>query len=365
MNRSGAPAYCSVAELPELQGFIARTWGERHILASDAGFLRWQFDGDRMAEGAEGRVSVLILRGKEGDIVAMQGLIASPFTHQGRSLEGAWLCNLMAEESERAQGAGLTMLRAVAQLPLDVLATAGINPQLFRLYPLMGFHTIAEVPRWVRVLEPELGAQVLGPNAANAFRLQTQGATGSGRADHYPGFDRDWEDFWATRSPEYFGVDRTAGYMNWRYRDHPRFTYDCYVTREQGKICAASVSRTERIAGQDHRVTRVLELHGHGAALVSNLARLEEIARDRGSLFMDYFGGGAESDAALAAAGWINTLSTEQQLPNLFQPLDPRYRPLNAAVKPLRGAAIDKATVRSMSISRADGDQDRPNAPAS
>lgn len=361
----GAPTFCSAAELPELQQFIARTWGERHILASDTGFLRWQFDGGRLREGADGPVSVLILRGRDGDIVAMQGLIASPFSHQGRSLQGAWLCNLMAEESERAQGAGLTMLRAVAQLPLDVLATAGINPQLFRLYPLMGFHTIAEVPRWVRVLDPERAVPVLGPCAEHAFGLQSGGATEPGRADPYPDFDQDWDAFWRGRSAGYFGVDRTARYMNWRYRDHPRFTYDCLVTREQGGIGAASVSRTETIANQDHRVTRVLELHGRPAALASNLAKLEEVARDRGSLFMDYFGGCAETDAALADAGWTANLGPEQQLPNLFQPLDARYRPLNVAVKVLRGAAVNQAAVRSMSVSRADGDQDRPNAPAS
>ncbi len=348
------PALCGPEEVDELIDFIASTWGPNHALARSRALLTWQFDGARLKGARPSDLAVLLLRDEARRIVAMQGLIGARVMRSEESFDGAWLCNLMAAEGARAAGAGMTMLKAVTDLGLDVLMTAGINPALYRVYPAMGFMVRPEMDRWAWLSRSRANSPII-----SAFVGADDRERPARPADYCEDIDgpfgEPWDRLWSTRPSDYFGIHRDTGYLNWRYRNHPIFDYRALVVREGEKWRGLAIYRMEDILPEGGSALRVVELHGDERAMVSLLRVFAQKVEDEGHLLVDF---GAE---IFARAGWRRATSDHLPPPNLFQPLAPAYRPLNSAYKTLT-TRLPKSAFADFTAVRADSDQDRPNA---
>jgi hypothetical protein len=94
------------------------------------------------------------------------------------------------------------------------------------------------------------------------------------------------------------------------------------------------------------------------------LEHLIEDAQRRGVAFADFYC--TKFIDGLSRAGFIteHAASNELSLPSRLQPLERGGRPLNAAIRlpdSLRGSIANLAARGELYLTKADGDQDRPN----
>ncbi|WP_366653622.1 hypothetical protein [Fodinicurvata sp. EGI_FJ10296] len=351
-------------ETPAIVQFIASTWGPQHILARDAELLRWQLSWEFCPNERGSGLSALTVW-NAGEIVGMQGLIHAPFRIGAERLTSVWLCNLMVAEHHRPCGVGARLMTGVHNLPVDVIATSGINPEILPLYRKMRYHVIDSLDRYIHVIDAarfnEL-AKCQSPKhksarpmtvAAHNLRLQQ---------------DDDFDDFWPQFSDQslsagYVGIDRTREYMRWRYVQHPRFDYKIFTVRNSdGCIRGIIVYRIEKISGFDGSVMRVLEVDAIDRDLIPIL--LDETVRIgiySGVIFADYYSSTDIIADSARQSSWTRSVDFSKAVPSYFQPLDYRPQQVSIAARALRAGFLPDDWNGRLNVLKSDGDQDRPN----
>lgn len=346
-----------------IMAFFRETWGTNHIFGRDREMLEWQF-GKRGGDDNGALNALTVWDGAR--LVGMQGLVATDFTCGGHIAPGLWLCNLMAAESHRDAGVGLQLMMQVHRLNANVIATAGINPALFPAYKKLRYTTLDRLLRYVRIIDPDAMAHELGVTVDDALVGVAQRGRGALRMEPISRFDAEWDVFWrAYSSADYFGVDRTAAYMNWRYTDHRRFEYRSFAIYDQDDgLVGAAVVRVERALDRDVCVLRVLEIFGRSDLAIAGVVEcLEVFAREVGAAFLDHYASCDKFDAGLRHAGWFEECDDPNVvIPTLFQPILAERRDIRVAVR-LVGETPMKSLPWSDSlyVVKSDGDQDRPN----
>jgi len=243
-----------------------------------------------------------------------------------------------------------------------------------RVYEGMGFCVLDAIPRWVAPIDAGALDALLReaaepfPNPFGEYRPPRDAAPGGAlRVERWsPGVERDWDDVWRREfAPRFQGVCRDASFLRWRYLDHPRWKYRVSVVRSgtDGRPRGIAVSRVEPLQGRKEAVYRVLDFlaadEDCGAALAHALV---SDARQCGAAFADFYCTSAASAAPLEAVGFVREDRLPRPLPALFQPLDFRAHPINAAFW-MRGRtdAADLFSDPGLYVTRIEGDQDRPN----
>lgn len=353
------------AETEKIQAFFRNEWGKNHIFAHDRVLLEWQFANARTPFlDSDG---IAALTAWDGDVLAgMQGLVYSGFRQRGSVMPAVWLCNLMTPPHYRTQGVGLRLMTAVHKLPIKVIATSGINPSLLPVYEKLRYSTIANLPRFVRIIDHEVFASLSG-SRPDPRSLSAQCESGI-RDEIHPisRFDASWETFFDHIAGEwYVGTDRSAAFMNWRYLDHPTFDYKVDALLRVGEINGLMVYRVERIAGRKQTVTRLIELWAKNCSAASSLLiHLDRRAEANGAAMIDHYNSQLQYRETFEAHGWLDTRALDFPVPSLFQPFDQLPRPTAVAVRFLTDSRPPTADMYAgLCVLKSDGDQDRPNLP--
>lgn len=349
------------SDTQNIMKFFHDYWSENHIMCRDEAFLRWQFSADRRAhvsgEAEENAITAITIW--DGDTLAgMQGLVYCDFVIGGQKTPAVWLCNLMSAPAYKDQGVGLMLMMGVHQIDAKVIATAGINPELYPFYQKMRYETRDALPRYARVLDAEKLECLTG----QSFSPQDVSQDISIQIESYAAFDEAWDEFFDhVIAAGFCGTSRDAHFMNWRYKNHPRFDYRTMVVREDEKIIGAIVYRTETIKDRAEKVIRMVELLSiDDQAALSLIRAVENIGRDEGAVFVDYYNTDPRQKALFKQAGWLDESNVEiAHIPSLFQPLAPMPRDIALAYRSLHPDQEIDGDVLYMT--RSDGDQDRPN----
>jgi hypothetical protein len=351
------------SETPAIVRFISSTWGRNHILAKDMDLLQWQLSWHHSQKMRGSGVSALTVWNGD-EIVGMQGLIHAPFRIGTERLTSVWLCNLMVAEQHRPCGVGARLMTSVHNLPVDVIATSGINLDILPLYRKMRYHIIDSLDRYIHV------------NDAKQFDALT-GCQGSGdqiaRSAHTSfstlnlTHDDDFDEFWPIFSDRslranHVGIDRTREYMRWRYVQHPRFSYKIVTARDGDNfILGVIIFRIEQISGFDGKVMRVLEIDAIDDTIFSfMLGEAGEISRQYGVIFSDYYSS-IDISAIIADGGWAPSSRFSKAIPAYFQPLDYRAQQVSVAARTLKPGFLPRDWDGLLNVAKSDGDQDRPN----
>jgi hypothetical protein len=162
------------------------------------------------------------------------------------------------------------------------------------------------------------------------------------------------------------GTDKTAEYLSWRYQHHPIFRYRIRIARNAERFTGLIVTRLEVPRDRDERVLRVVELLGEPASLRALAADELQRARDEKALFADFHGVGRRFAQPLEAIGFqpLDAEGSGALIPHRFQPLQFGQIPLTSAyhlAPEFRERVPSLLECEDFQISRADGDQDRPN----
>ncbi len=367
-------AWLEAARVAQLQSFIDQCWRRGHVLARDAELLEWQHRRPSHPD----QLSILVA--SRGEVFeGILGLIEVPWNHFGQQQRGAWIALWVARQEVRGQSIGLKLLARAMAEPYDFLGTLGVNAHALKIYEMMKFNVVLGVPRWVRGVNADALARLL--DGTGDFYLAHQRAAMLATAGPWPALSsqtnlrfvdwhqgaRAWDQLWRGElAAQRISVDRSSDYLEWRYAAHPRLRYAMRVALDNrtGRAAALVVSRVIDVGGAAARVLRLLEVLGAPEAedaIAGEIAR-QAVAAD--VAMADYYCTSQRSAAALRRLGFVAEQSFDKHWPSLFAPLDCRRSQLTAAFKS-RGVSREEFAEHihrdELYVTRADGDQDRPN----
>ena len=140
-------------ETKAIQEFFKRNYGKSHSLAMNKNLFLWQFQTNDHYKENDKQLDILIAL-HDNRIVGALGLIFNKFRFTNTVLEGVWLCNLVVDEEARKFGTGIFLMSFVQKLQVDIIATIGINEEIFYIYQKNNFHTVDNIERFITVLNP-------------------------------------------------------------------------------------------------------------------------------------------------------------------------------------------------------------------
>jgi len=335
----------------------------RNVSTFDEDFFTWQFDDAAKLCNTDDNGALI---GVDNDrIVSLAyGNKVSVFL-AGQTTTGLWQQAWFSEPSY--SGAGLFVMREQMQRNPFVGASgqnysaASINERLRRMnwFQLRRLFIVLDVDECANL------AYTMSEHAKRFVGLTTA-VSPSKRCDvrRVTRFDDAYDACWLEfREPLLLASDRTSAYMNWRYLEHPRFTYQCLEIRAPSGN-AYYVWREESVSGNLGVVARICEVIGKPEAIIEGFGHLFRILKEQGVAFADFFCSHGVTNAALMASGMREVITTEElDLPRLFQPItqDERktlnfYYSFDEETQP-HNFYNDYRTY----ITKGDGNQDRPN----
>jgi hypothetical protein len=357
--------YVDPTEIDKVMAFFRAHWDPQHILGHDREFLIWQFSPERCAGFEQAGLSAATLW--DGNkLVGFLGVIGCGFNGSGTVVHGAWLCNLIVLPQYRPVGGWMRLMSSVHRLPINVVGVVTFPPNVDRLYRAMGYYTQDRLFRFVRIVDPEQMAQLI---VGNGWRAQVWSPIGSQvssdlKIESVTTLDQSWDRFWRCFTERgYFGTNRDARYMLWRYLRHPRLRHVIKVALAPGgEIRGAAVYRVEQVKGHPVRVMRLLELMAlDNADYECLLGAVARDGEDLGVAFIDHYTTRA-LHPIFADLGWLEEDDIRETVPGLFQPLVRARRTLNVGVRLLGASALSGLDwTPHLHVVKSDGDQDRPN----
>jgi GNAT superfamily N-acetyltransferase len=310
-----------LARLGELQAFVDEHWRRGHVLARDAELLRWQHrrrtDPDTLA---------VLAAEEDGRLLAMLGWIEFDACVREERVPGGWMTNWLVVPEARGRGLGLALVERALEREYGFVGALGANAATLHVLGGYGFAEVG-MHRWVRVFDPDALRELLGGREYPEETTPPQTPAGEGE--------------------EFVGACRDEPFLDWRYREHPRFRYELL---HAGSGFAAY--RVEQVAGSHAKVIRITDFLG-GEELAQALAGA--VTRE-GVVFADFYCTSRRFGAPLEAAGF----APANGLPGRFQPLDFSDRPIVSNLWAAPRLELDFAA-GDLYVTRADSDLDRPN----
>jgi hypothetical protein len=381
-------ALCREQDVAPLMKFIGAEWQAGHVLSRDEELLRWQFDRS-LLPGREFPGPTVVLAWYGDSIVGMFGLMGCRATLEGTVASAVWLCNWFASPTYRHLNVALGLWRAVEQLGFDVVATLGATPTSTKLLMALHFEAILALPRWIGVVNVPQTARLLadtneavGLDAAvgisERYRAEVNvNRLGAGdvkdaavevmpwRDDLAAGWDRFWTQQVAGRI---VGTSRDARFICWRYARHPCFRYDIRLAtrRSDGGVIGLAVYRAEQVRGRGETVLRVVEFLATPPASTALAHDILRAAQELGVAYADFYCSSAAAARALEQVGFKRENLAEDQpaFPTRLQPLEKGHFPMVGLLwlpSGLRGRLNTLVDEGRLYLTKADGDQDRPN----
>lgn len=326
--------------IPELRRFIDAHWRRGHVLARDPALLAWQHGGP----DDPSRLAVLVAEEEDGTLVGMLGFVEFNACVHDERVRGGWMTNWLVVPEARGRRLGLALVEAALGAHYEFIGALAANSATEHILGRYGFAT-RDMHRWVRVLDVKALRDLLAdrpvPDAAWPAWGQTQHlSTESGSEPQ-------------TQTVPGPGVAacRDAAFLQWRYADHPAFSYE--VLRDASGFAAF---RVEQVRDSAAKVMRVVDFLG-GPSLAQQLT---DAAESAGVVFADFACTSAQFGARLEAAGFQREDRLPAELPGRFQPLDFSDRPIVSCFWAAPRLGVDFAS-DDLYVTRADSDLDRPS----
>jgi len=325
--------------IPELQRFIDEHWRRGHVLARDPALLAWQ----HRRRDDPARLAVLVAE-DEGTLLGMLGFVEFDACVHDERVRGGWMTNWLVVPEARGRGLGLALVEAALGAEYEFIGALAANSATEHILGRYGFATRG-IHRWVRVFDMDALRELLAgrtvPDAAWAAWGQTQRlSTESGS-----------EPQTSTMSGPGVAACRDAAFLQWRYAEHPAFSYE--LLRDASGFAAY---RVEQVRDSPAKVMRVVDFLG-GPTLAHGLAEAAEAA---GVVFADFACTSTRFGAPLEAAGFQREDRLPTQLPGRFQPLDFSDRPIVSCFWAAPRLGVDFSS-DDLYVTRADSDLDRPS----
>jgi len=319
--------------------YVKDAFHPKYIL-SDPRFLGWQFD----------TLYIAMINKK---IIGHFGFRDVVYKVGSESRKVRVLMNLYVSRAYHKAGVGPLLVKAVFDTPNPVLVS-GYNEVSSRLYAHFrsGWKEAGALRRFMKVLDP---AHSLVKNC-NVPRVSETGTEEKQEffIEEVHRADSSFDALWSrTRDRYQCTIERSSEYLNWRFFTHPHLRYEVHAIRKSGDLCGFVVSRKEE--DQGFGIVRIIDLvasEGYETKLFREVIRR---ARDEKAAMIDFMHSGSCYDSALAATGFFDTAGTDfAAFPAVFSPISWERTSICVAYD------LDQP-LDQWYVTKADGDQDRPN----
>jgi hypothetical protein len=334
---------CTLDDRAELMRFIRDYWSANHVLARSEALMDWQHRDE-----PNKRYNFIAARDTEKGIVGILGFILA--SRYDPALAGTddtlWLTTWKVRP-EFAHGLGLLLLRKLdSTMAPKWIGTVGLNVATRGIYRALGYQV------------DTLARHYMLNGAIGDFRLATVPQTLRAGPELNSGAtlrELNAGDFMA--STEDLGLDdrvqvprKSRAYVRGRYLSHPFYRYRAVLVID-GPHAAICVLRECRF--EDASALRLVDFLGSARALTRAGAPLQDLLRQSGAEYLDFFCSGMRSE--LAAAGFRELAPAAESpivLPGYFEPFE---RSNVELIYSLRGPGDTPI------VCKGDADQDRPN----
>lgn len=317
--------------------------------------FEWQFGRSQHQDAVN-----MVCAYDEGNLVGILGYIPVDmfWGTKEKPIQGAWMANWMVHPDHR-KGAGPLLMRRLMEL-YPVLLGRGAGKMNVPIARTLGFRVFPNIPRFVAIFDHQRTRQFL---ASHDDALPDVLTTRAPTLHFERGLPEQYNPDWGKYSDLQFASVRNAEYLNWRYANHPLFSYEIMVAGDPTKP-AVCVYRLEQTTGVvTDRVGRIVELFfpdgRDGEILGRELlsAALFDL-QQKGCAFVDcYFSSNRPSQAA-RAAGMFD--ATNLALATRMSPVELSHHPQNLEVWVKSGFRFPDDLAK-IYVTKSDGDQDRPN----
>jgi hypothetical protein len=363
--------WCPIDKVPELQTLIDRYWRKNHIFARSQELLKWQYQ-----EKNPDQCSLVIAENAQNEIIGCLGFIQAPFNDNGNRRFALWMSMWLLAPEARGQGIGFAMLEHAMKDNHEVIACIGFNDITRRLVAGLNFEIQDVIPRWVRPISLEnlltLTSAREQPYSGDIQAIWRNSFDVTPQVTHEvidwsPEAGKLWDIAWHQRfAPQLLSTWHDREYIEWRYVNHPTFSYCVKVVNSANQVDGLLVYRLELIQHREEKVLRVLEFMGTPEAVDLLIGNLLHAGVENNVAFIDFYCTETKLSSKLEQYGFYrdDQLPEQDRLPRLFQPLDFRTNPLNITIWIRPDIHPDNHqffTGDKLYFTRADGDQDRPN----
>ncbi|MCM3590188.1 GNAT family N-acetyltransferase [Brevibacillus borstelensis] len=357
-----------------LQLSIDQLWAKNHVLSRDKQLLNYMFYDNPVSreifgEDHYGFLGVWL----DGRPIGLMGLMAFDLNVRGVKKFGFAPTNWIVPPEYRQTGAGLLLMREMFKWNPSVVLNLGINPNVARMYSGMGgYNVLPDVPRWIGLLQKNKTTELLLKGDESFLRYYREISAFSNPTSYRAigEFNPErWDQcYWTTFAKRSNGFARDASFIDWRYLQHPSFTYQVYTcTDTKGDYQGLIVIRIENILGGQAKIGRLVEFIANNQDSAICLAnQVVEIGKENELLFIDFYCFSSISSWGLESVGFKRVIKSESDkivVPTRFQPIDLEVTHMMAALyvsKDLQ-KKISLIDDQSWYITKGDADQDRPN----
>jgi hypothetical protein len=326
---------CTSQDLPALMAFIDCHWREGHVLATSRPIMDWQ-------HGAEDDQYNYLLALQGSKLLGVLGYIPTkrydPTLSESNVL---WLALWKIRDDCKLPGLGLRMLGALEKIEPNVaIAVNGINPAYLPLYRVLGYRMLELAQHYA--VNPSHLPRLLMRESNIRFPRLSAGHAVSNELNEQNILDFT---FTPTTLPR-----KTARYFLERFLRHPFYHYRVFhlAYASQHALIATRVA-----SHGDDRALRIVDFSGDITVFAESGSAIAAILHEENAEYVDFWEYGMPSDA-LKKVGFDKV---EQgggvTVPNFFEPFVAKNGRISCAIKTRDTAPCF--------ISRADGDQDRPN----
>lgn len=365
-------------EYPRIAKFLDEFWAKNHVYCRNQPLFDWTFA--RTSHWQEDQYSFALAEDK-GELVGILGGIPFTFNNRGNTSKGVWIANYVVHPDYRKGSTALQLLSMFRRPEFHPVIAFGINPATATIYKVLRGQVLPEIPRhfmvmpgcedrMVRLLNiayPDWDA-----DRATALSRQFQLAAMPAPAEFSCAVPECWDESdWAPLSLGLVGIARNREYLNWRYSQHPDFSYR-FIVIPDGPRHGLAVWRMETIRKQTpngredlDRIGRLLEFLPSSESNAAQLfgAFVHELQKN--DVFAaDYYGFNGRVRCGLRTLGFHEADGQPDYnlIPTRFQPLDGKGGGILSAMfvhSDVPPCSLDPEC--PWYWTKSDSDQDRPN----
>jgi GNAT superfamily N-acetyltransferase len=346
--------------------FTEQVYKPGHIL-TDWPHLKWLLGST--PDGKGGSYATIVAKNESGDIVGTYGAIPARLAVIDKTFSFCWFVSGMVLPEYRNLGIGQNFITLLLE-KFEVCGVLSFNPDVKRNYQRAGFQFFGDrtLRRFILVLNDDaydlveqIGfdggkARELVPLSANQSLHRNRGVT------TIKMFDEGVADcFQATMQETKVLIVRSAPFLNWRYLQNPRRTYECVATKNGKQWLAYIVSRQERFFPTRVYGTRIIDMAGTMENALHLLQDTISKAQARDDAFVEFLFTGNCYQDVMRELGFVE-LSGENYgwWPLVSAPIERReneeYICLGSKKYPL---LFDEVEFKDLYFTRGDADRDR------
>ncbi len=324
-------------------------------------FYDWQFGAAPAEEGLDH--CVVALDTDSQALLGVMGLTRRPFYLASKEVLGAELTTWIVDKACAGQGIGRKIIAHI-QERYDVLFGMGISDTALPIYLQNGFRYQSAIPRFLRVFNFDALAELatftrLAPKVISNWKdlgSSTPFHLAKSRSSDLPRLTE-----WI--HTQYHCASRSLESLQWRYQEHPVFSYDWKLvyadSRKQGRGVLLGVRLEDCLPGI--RILHVTDCIGDSHDMPAAISFIHQYCQENQVDLADFYCTTPRICRFFLSSGWLSVVDDAFfQFPHLFHPVELRDPPTTSLIYWSKKDFSSMADMSRLYISKQDADMDRP-----